>query len=362
MGKFRGKIFFILKISFHFPLRTFYRFGILLLFTRFRSLPTLPRGGGCDGHFHYFIFREQNKKKRKASSELFFRAFILLPVSTVSVQFVAYLLLNGSKLFYPLHQPGCVLDSFLSKKKLKKLKERVEKLRHRKKELQKPSQPTTPSNPHPPYTSATVAIRNEFRKMINSKYATIWTGRPPVATSRELPRARPIDSVAELRDTLLRAAPSITLLSSPPSSWSGSRSESLSPDWPTLDSDSVTYRFRLFWKYTLARLGPPCLPPLFLLRKLQLLGSLYDLVMLGANPSRLSVPCEEGKRVFVWIKYWISAYQQKDNYNNSSNTMFNIRICKITWTEQTVCLKIHFGLLTFFLLIKVYLKSMGYLN
>uniref|UniRef100_A0A182MAQ3 Uncharacterized protein n=1 Tax=Anopheles culicifacies TaxID=139723 RepID=A0A182MAQ3_9DIPT len=81
----------------------------------------------------------------------------------------------------------------------------------------------------------TVAIRNEFSTMINSSDAIIFG---TLANGRNVakPALRPIDSVTELRDTLLRAAPSITLLLS----MSSSSSPASTPVRSTLVSDSVT--------------------------------------------------------------------------------------------------------------------------
>uniref|UniRef100_A0A182TE44 Uncharacterized protein n=1 Tax=Anopheles melas TaxID=34690 RepID=A0A182TE44_9DIPT len=124
------------------------------------------------------------------------------------------------------------------------------------------------------------AIRNEYRKMMNSRNANMF-GAAPSGRNVAGPPLSPIDSVTELRDTLLRAAPSITLLLSMSSSSSSLPAAARS----TLVSDSVTYRFR-FWNSTFATFVLPT--------KLHERISLYDFVMFGANPSRFSVPCRVG--------------------------------------------------------------------
>uniref|UniRef100_A0A182J2L7 Uncharacterized protein n=1 Tax=Anopheles atroparvus TaxID=41427 RepID=A0A182J2L7_ANOAO len=107
----------------------------------------------------------------------------------------------------------------------------------------------TKSKAPPAYVTA---IRNEFRKMMNSRNANMFGSASPLPWGRkEAGRAplRPIDSVTELRDTLLRAAPSITLLLSMSSS---SSSSSMSSGSSTPVSGSVTYRLRFCMTTTLA--------------------------------------------------------------------------------------------------------------
>uniref|UniRef100_A0A182UGV0 Uncharacterized protein n=1 Tax=Anopheles melas TaxID=34690 RepID=A0A182UGV0_9DIPT len=82
--------------------------------------------------------------------------------------------------------------------------------------------------------------------MMNSRNANMF-GAAPSGRNVAGPPLSPIDSVTELRDTLLRAAPSITLLLSMSSSSSSLPAAARS----TLVSDSVTYRFR-FWNSTFA--------------------------------------------------------------------------------------------------------------
>jgi hypothetical protein len=84
-----------------------------------------------------------------------------------------------------------------------------------------------------------------------------------------------IDSVAELRDTLLRAAPSMILLLS-----SFSSSVNVRPG-AAFVSDSVTYRFRLWW--------------LSVFFKLHVDGCDHVFVMFGLYESIDSVPWKDGK-------------------------------------------------------------------